>query len=133
MAKMLEVEFTPLVVEGLRELGYKATQEPTRIPNRSAWQDNLSNLIGGPRYRPDILVENGDKFALVEVKTKPALTGSVIQAQRYAQHFDTKVVLCVPDDVFPQTPESVRDFAQDNDIRLCSQSEIGAVLSEILD
>ena len=132
MTKTLEVEFTPLVVEGLRKLGYKATQEPTRIPNRSVWQDNLSTLVGGPRYRPDILVESGDKFALVEVKTKPVLTGSVIQAQRYADHFGAKVVLCVPDDVFPQTPGSVRDFAQDNGIRLCPQSEVGEVLSEIL-
>ena len=133
MAKMLEVEFIPLVAEGLRELGYKATQEPTRIPNRSAWRDNLSTLVGGTRYRPDILVENGDKFALVETKTKPVLTGSVIQAQRYAEHFDAKVVLCVPDDVFPQTPKSVKNFAQDNGIRLCPQSEVGTALREILD
>ena len=87
MAQMLEVQFIPQVVDAIRGLGYTVTREPSRIPKRSLWQDAPASLFRGLRYRPDLLVECDDKFLIVEVKTRPALLGGVMQAREYSKYF----------------------------------------------
>ena len=132
MTRILEISFIPQVVEVISELGYELTREPSRIPNRRLWQDDPASLVRGPRYRPDILVEHGGKFVIVEVKTGPVLLGGVFQARRYADYFGTAVILCTPDDVFPEIPGSVREFADVQNIRICPLAEIGGVLTDML-
>ena len=132
MVRATEIDFISNVADEIRRLGYEVTQKPSRIPNHSPWRDSLTSLIGGPRYRPDILVEHGNRFVLVETSTRPVLLGSVVQARNYALHFDTEVILCVPDSALPEILQSVRTFAEENDVRLCSQSEIGNALDKIL-
>ena len=132
MTRALEFEFTSRVVQAIRARGYKLSREPSRIPNRRSWRDNPASLVRGLRYRPDILVERGGKFAIVEIKTRPVLLGGVIQARQYANYFGAAVIICVPDDVFPQIPRSVRAFAKDRRIRLCPLAEIGHVLRDLL-
>ena len=133
MTRMLEVSFIPQVTEVIRGLGYKVTREPSRIPNRKLWQEDPASLVRGPRYRPDLLVENLGKFVIVEVKTRPVLLGGVIRAHQYADYFGAAVILCVPDDVFPEIPLSVKDFADEQSIRLCPLSKIGNALTGLLD
>ena len=125
MAQMLEVQFIPQVADAIEELGYAVTREPSRIPNRSLWQDAPASLFRGLRYRPDLLVERDDKFLIVEVKTRPILLGGVMQAREYSKYFDAPVILCVPDDVLSETPNSVMSFASDNAISICGISDIG--------
>lgn len=132
MTQMLEIDFASRVTEAVQELGYNATEEPSRVPNRRLWQDDPLSLIRGPRYRPDILVELGESFVIVEVTTQPVLLSGVIQARVYADYFDARVILCVPDDEFPKIPRSVREFAHLQSIRLCPLSEVGEVLQELL-
>ena len=133
MTRMLEVSFIPQVEKAIRRLGYKVTLEPSRIPNRRLWQDDPVSLIRGPRYIPDILVESSGKFVVVEVKTRPVLLGSVMQARQYADYFGAAVILCVPNEVFPKIPMSVRRFADEQPIRLCPLAEIGSALTDLLD
>ena len=133
MTRILEISFIPQVAEVISGLGYKVTREPSRIPNRRLWQDDPASLVRGPRYRPDILVEHDDKFVIVEVKTRPVLLGGVIQARQYTDYFDASVILCIPDDVFPKIPRSVREFADEQSIRLCPLAEVGNALTDLLD
>ena len=86
MTRMLEISFIPQVIEVIRGLGYKVTREPSRIPNRKLWQEDPASLVRGPRYRPDLLVENLEKFVIVELKTRPVLLGGVIRAHQYADY-----------------------------------------------
>ena len=133
MTQILERDFVGQVADAARELGYKATVEPSRIPNRRFWPDGLVSWVRATRLRPDIIVEHGEEFVIIEVKALPVLLGGVVQARRYADHFDATVILCVPDDAFPKIPGSVRDFAERADVRLCPLSEVGGALKELLD
>lgn len=133
MTRILEINFIPQVAEAIVGLGYKVTREPSRIPNRKLWQDAPVSLVRGPRFRPDILVEHKEEFVIVEVKTRPVLLGGVIQARQYADYFDAAVILCIPDDVFPEIPRSVREFADEQSVRLCPLAEVGDALADLLD
>ena len=133
MTRIMEISFIPQVEEIISGLGYKLTREPSRIPNRRLWQDDPASLVRGLKYRPDILVERGKKFAIVEVKTRPVLLGGIIQARQYADYFGAAVVLCVPDDIFPEIPGSVKKFAEEQGIRLCPLAEVGNALKDLLD
>lgn len=130
MAQMLEVQFIPQVADAIRELGYAVTREPSRIPKRSLWQDAPASLFRGLKYRPDLLVECDDEFLVVEVKTRPVLLGGVIQAREYSKYFNAPVILCVPDDVFREIPDSVMSFASDSAIDICGISEIGGSIKK---
>ena len=132
MTSELKATFVPEVAEDIRGLGYEATQFPLRIPGHNVWQDGLSGLFRKSKHRPDILVQHGDQSILVETKTRPVLLGSVIQARNYATHFGVSIILCVPDDALSRIPLSVRQFADDNDVRLCTKSEIEDALKGIL-
>ncbi len=132
MTRILEISFIPQVEDVIRELGYKLTREPSKVPNRKLWQDDPASLVRGLRYRPDILVERGKKFAIVEVKTRPVLLGGVIQARQYADYFDATVIICVPDNVFPEIPRSVKNFSEEQGIRLCPLSDVGDALKDLL-
>ena len=133
MTRILEISFIPQVEDIIRESGYKLTREPSRVPNRRLWQDDPASLVRGLKYRPDILVERGKKFAIVEVKTRPVLLGGIIQARQYADYFGAAVILCVPDDVFPEIPASVKTFAEEQGVRLCPLDKIGNALKNLLD
>ena len=132
MTRIPEIGFISRVADAIRALGYNLTQEPSRIPNRRFWRDDPASLVRDLRYRPDILVERGERFVIVEAKTRPVLLGGVIQALRYADYFGATVIICVPDDVFPKIPGSVRAFANDRRIRLCPLAEIGDALRNLL-
>ena len=133
MTRILEISFIPQIEAIIRELGYKLTREPSRVPHRRLWQDDPASLVRGLRFRPDILVEHGKKIAIVEVKTRPVLLGGVIQARQYADYFGAAVILCVPDDVSPEIPWSVKTFAEEQDIRLCPLADVGNALKDLLD
>ncbi len=133
MTQVLEAKITDQVVRAAGEMGYKVTLDPSRIPIRKSWRDGLFSMFNGHSYRPDILVEHGDKFALIDAKRRHVLLGSVIQARRYADTVDAEVIICVPDDSFPKIPRSVREFADDQSIRLCPLSELGKALKQVFD
>ncbi len=133
MTRILEISFIPQIEAIIRELGYKLTREPSRVPHRRLWQDDPASLVRGLRFRPDILVEHGKKIAIVEVKTRPVLLGGVIQARQYADYFGAAVILCVPDDVSPEIPWSVKTFAEEQGIRLCPLADVGNALKDLLD
>ena len=133
MNRTTGVDFVRQVERAIRKLGYKMTLEPRGMPNRRLWSSDLMSLVRGSRYRPDILVQKGEKFAIIELKVRSVLLGSVMQAHRYAEYFNGVVIICTPDDVFSGIPGSVRDFAKEQCVGLCPLSEIGKTLAEVLD
>lgn len=133
MTNSSKADFQESLVKLIRKSGYSVTSEPTRTPNWKFWQEFWTTLMGVSKHRPGILVERGDDFLLVEAKTGPVLLGSVIQARNYADHYGADVVLCVPDESFSEIPSSVLDFADDNEIRLCSESQIGEAIKSVFE
>ena len=85
-----------------------------------------------PLPSPDMLVANGEKVALIEAKAYPILLGSVIQTRHYVDYFGAPAIICVLDDAFPKIPNSVREWAETNDIVLSPIGEIGDKLKMLL-
>ena len=122
------VEFERRVAETIQQLDYNVTMEPLPRRDHTSWQDRISSWLTRPSHplpTPDMLVGHGDREVLVEVKTYPILLGPVIQARHYADYFNAPAIICVPDDAFPQIPESVREWAKANEIVVSPIGEIG--------
>ena len=125
---MKETELIRKIADAMSGVGYEVTVGPSSILNRRMWQFDLPSLIRGLKYRPDLIVQNGDDFAVVEVKTRPFLFGGVIQARNYSQYFGAPTIVCVPDDIVPEIPASVMRFAGEEEIQVCSFSELTGAL-----
>ncbi len=128
------MEFEREVAGVIKELDYKVTIEPWERPDHRTWLDRVYSWLPKPKgspYTPDILVTHGKKYAVVEAKPYPILLGPVIQARHYADYFGAPTIICVPDDAFPEIPESVGEWADLNDIVLCPIGEIGDRLKTI--
>ena len=135
MAQLTEVEFERRVVDAIKQLPYRVIMEPVQRPGHGTWQDRISSWLFRPSDsipRPDMLVTHGEKAAIVEAKSYPVLLGPVVQAKHYADYFDAPVIICVPDDAFAEIPESVRDWAEANDIVVSPIKEIGHKLEQLL-
>ena len=83
------------------------------------------------RFRPDILVRYRDNHAIVEAKLD-LFPGSVIHAREYADHFKMNVLLCVPDESANRITAGVRGFAEDNNVYVCSQTDLEGILHKVL-
>ena len=135
MNKTGGIEFERRVAEAIKQLNYYVTTEPMGRPKQSTWQDRISSWLMKPSHPlpgPDMFVVLGEKAALIEAKAYPVLLGSVIQTKHYADYFGTSAIICVPDDAFQKIPESVREWAEANDIVLSSIGEIGDKLKMLL-
>ena len=129
------IEFERRVAEAIKRLNYNVTTEPMRRPKQSTWQDRISSWLMKPSHSlpsPDMFVVVGEKIALVEAKAYPVLLGSVIQTKHYADYFGAPAIICVPDDAFQKIPDSVREWAEANDIVLSPIGEIGNKLKMLL-
>ncbi len=139
MAQATEVEFGSQVAEAIRGLNYKVSTEPIHPPGTSAWQrfqDRFFDFLGSGTDmpgRPSIAVAQDGKIVLVEPKPYPILLGPIIQAHHYSEYYQAPVIICVPDDAFPQIPESVREWADGNDIELAPIGRIGPALQRLLE
>ena len=129
------IEFESRVAEAIRQLNYDVATEPMEMPLQNKWQDRISSWLMKPSHslpRPDMLVMLGEKVAVVEAKAHPVLLGSVIQTKHYADYFGASAILCVPDDAFQKIPDSVREWAEANEIVLSPIGEIGDKLKMLL-
>ena len=128
-------EFESLVVEAIKELDYQVTTEPLQKPEHTTWRERIAWWLTEPSYplpSPDLLVAHGDKVVLVEAKAYPILLGPVIQAKHYADYYGSPAIICVPDDAFRKIPDSVREWAEINEIVLSPIGEIADNLSMLL-
>ena len=129
MTAMSAEEVVARAVEAANSHGYSTEAQPVK---RTGWK-----VFGiGPRRRtfsPDLLVQHGDKSAVIEVKTVPPLLGAVSQSREYGDHFGAQPVICVPDTQFEKIPESVKDFAGRVNVRLYPVSQIEDALKLLLE
>ena len=128
------IEFQGCVLATLKELNYDVR---TEFPSPGdTWIDRIATRLGNAHRRlprPDMIVRNGDKSVMVEVKAYPILLGPLIQASHYADYYDVPILICVPDEVFPQILSSVRESAEENGIALTPIGEIGERLRDLLE
>ena len=94
-----EAELVVHILRIARSLGYTATPEPSL--SRTLRQRGLGWSVRGTRFRPNILVERGDKSVLVETKLRPALMSAVMQVHEYRNHFGIPTILCIPRPCIP--------------------------------
>ena len=135
------IEFERQVADAITRLDYKVIMQPSSKPGHTTWLDRISSwlpksigslyagYVGGPCK----------KYAVVEAKPYPILLGPIIQARHYADYFEAPAVVCVPDDAFPEIPESVGEWAELNDIpcallenRRYAQSNISGLINPIV-
>ena len=129
------VEFERHVADTLKGLNYSVITEPP-TPGGCTWQERISSWLTEPSSRPDgpdMVVANGEKIVLVEAKAYPILLGPVIQAGHYSDYFKAPILICVPDEAFPQIPDSIREWAEDNGIAVSSLRDIGDRLKVLLE
>lgn len=133
--QQVAMEFERQVVDTIKALDYQVTMEPWARPDQLSLMDRISSWWSRPPtspYVPDMLVAHGEKVVLVEAKPYPILLGPVIQARHFADYFEAPAIICVPDDAFPEIPESVHEWADLNNIGVCPIGEIGDKLKMVL-
>lgn len=128
MTQAIGHEFVQQIADDVGQKGYKVTVEPSRIPNRTMWRYDPPFLIRGLKFTPDLLVEKGGVFAVVEAKTRPFLFGGVADARKLAEYFGVPAIICVPDKVLPEIPNSVLQFADEVNVQVAPFSALVTAL-----
>lgn len=128
MIQTLGNEFVRQIADDVSEKGFEVTVEPTRIPNRTMWRYDPPSLIRGLKFTPDLLVEKDGAFAIVEAKARPFLFGGVADARKLAEYFGVPAIICVPDAVLPEIPNSVLQFADAVNVQVAPFSALATTL-----
>ena len=132
MVEMLETQMAAQILEVAQGLGFSATREPIVSDNRTSKLHLLGRLRHSGTMRPDLVIENAGKTVVIEVKRGQVLPGGVEQVLQYVDALDAKGVICVPDAVLPKIASSVTRYAHSTDIHICSMSEVGGILINLL-
>jgi hypothetical protein len=117
---------TEQILETALSLGYEAIFDPYKPSRVVRW-------FRGRDFRPDILVKNGNREAIVVAMSGLASFTLVHFTHLERRKGDTGALICVSDSAFPNLPKSTRDYANDLNVRLCPLSEVGDALKELLD
>lgn len=130
MAEAMDIQVAEHIKDTADQMGYTTMLEPSS-QNRGAftWLP-FRSWFREPQYGPDFIIKCGDRQIAIEVRTRPVLLWGVMQASQYAERSGAKTVICMPDAVYPEVPESVIKFAGDQDVVLCSLSGIEEILGE---
>ena len=126
---MREADLVQQIAADIVELGFNVTVGPSTVPKQRMWRFDPLSLWRGIKYRPDLIVDDGENFAVVEIKARPFLFAGVVQARNYAGYFGAPVILCVPDEILPDIPLSVMKFAGEENIQVCPVSNLPSALS----
>ena len=132
MVEMSEAQITTRILELALGLGFEATREPEALYQRSLRQRLLGRRLDPSMVRPDLLIQHEGRLVVVEVKRGQVLPGAVEQVLDYVDALGAKGVICVPDSAIANTARSVTEYANSNDVRICSLSEIRDVLRRLL-
>lgn len=115
-----------------RNLGYSVTFEPTHASNRGALAHRLGALMRRHRFVPDLMVEHHGNAVFVECKGSTALIGGIMPFLRFIDEVHATGIICFADGAFQSIPRSIAKIAQDANVRVCSVSEVDAVMRDIL-
>ena len=126
MARVSESTIASQIVEISQSLGYAATMEPDGEPFR------LFGWFRGRKFRPDIRVKNGNRSAIVVVKSRPVMVYDVFLTDQVRGERGTGALICFPDALSQQIRESAREYAEELDVCLCPLSGAGQELRALL-
>ena len=82
--------------------------------------------------KADFIVEQKGKRVAVEVKSRPAMMSDIAAVGQFRRAGLIGTLLCMPDVALKRIPTSVRSYADQLGVRLCSTDEVGNVLKTIL-
>ena len=109
-----------------RRFGYKTEFGHKTSPSRF-W-----GLFRDRKYVPDILLKRGGRTAIVEVKTRPVVTYDIFQMAQMRGDSDLAALICAPDPEYYRIAPSVRVYAEDVGVEVCSFSGLDDALSNLL-
>ena len=127
MKKAVESDFASQVLEIAQSYGYDATREQDNAPFR------LFGWFRGRTFKPDIVVGNEDRSAIVVVKSRSVMIYDVFLAHQARPKSDVGALICVPDNLFSRIRESAKAYAEELDVHLCSLSNLKKELRTILE
>lgn len=127
MARLAEDTIANQIVEIAQSLHYIVTIEPDREPFR------LFGWFRGRKFRPDILVKNGSRSAIVVIKLRPVMVYDVFLMDQIRENKESGALICVPDRLLEQIRPSAWEYAKELDVRLCSVSGAGQELRALLE
>ena len=107
-------------------LGYETKIDPDK-------QSFVSELFLGRRFRPHILVKNGDRKTIVMATSRNVGLGYVNETRKYREKKEAGALICIPDWAFPHVGKDTKSYAKESNVRLCPLSEVGDALKELLD
>ena len=128
MNQTIQKELVHQIADDISQAGYEVTVDPSRIPNRKMWQFDPPYLFRGLKHKPDLLIQHGDQFAVINVRTRPFLMGGVADAHDLSQYFGAPAIICLPDEVLPDIPKSVLRFADEINIQVAPFSALVTTL-----
>ena len=86
------------------------------------------------KFVPDLVLKRGNSIAIVEIKTRPVVTHDVFQIKKMLSRKNTiGALICVPDSSYYHTAPSVRDYANDLNVGICSFSDVESALKGLLE
>ena len=96
------------------------------------WKFDPASILRGPKFTPDLLVGNNSDFAVIEAMSRPFLMGGIIDARSVAEYYGAPAIICVPDEVLPDIPESVLRFAGEENVSIAALSGLPDILAMLL-
>ena len=127
MATTSERYLTDKVGNIAQSLGYEATFESAKTPIR------VFGWFRGREIKPDLYLESKGRSAIVLVETRPVLTYDIFQVDQMRGKENIGALICVPDSAYPRTKESVKEYAKELDVRLCSMSDVEDAMRVLLE
>ena len=84
------------------------------------------------RWKPDFIIEKAGKHVVIEVKSHTAMMSDVSMVGQVKAAELVGTLLCMPPDALKLTPASVRSYAKQLDVQLCSTDDVEDVLNTML-
>ena len=117
--------FESQVLEIAQSCGYVTREQDTA-------QFRIFGWFRGRKFRPDIVIGNGERSAIAVVKSRAVMTYDVFLTHQARPKSDVGALICVPDKIFPRIRGSTKEYAEELDVHLCSLSNLKKELKKIL-
>ena len=127
MAIATESSITDQVVQIAESLGYEARKEPITPPFR------IFGWFRERPFRPDIVVNRDDRFAVVVVRSHPIMMYDIFLTDQLRRKEGAEALVCVSDSAFGRVRGSSFEYAEELGVHLCRLSEFGDALEKLLD
>ena len=124
-------DFIYQVAEQLECAGYEFAHGSVLIERRW-WNRFIPGFLHSDETVPYLVVESDNIKIGIDIYPNTILISPIFRAYEVGTKFNIRMMICVPDDKVLDIPLSVIDMARDNNIKLCSPSDIKETLQLML-